>query len=211
MGSRARLRVGVQCARAGLMALALLAGAVAADATSVVPPEFSQLVNDSDYIVRAVVKSVHSEYARPGSRKIVTFVELDVQETIAGTPPRPLVLRTLGGKVGEDELVLEGAPEFKVGDESIYFVRGNGKQVVPLVAMMHGVYPISRDQAGRTFVTRSNKVPLRNTAEVSAPMTEGVGAKAARDKSAVPALTPQQFIQQIRAAVKPDNARLHER
>src|ERR1019366_6473746 len=111
-----------------LACFAFLAGVLPAWCTSVVPPDFSQLVNESDYIVRAVVKSVTSEWREnQGGRHIFTFVELDVREVIAGTPPQPLILEMLGGKVGNEELAVAGAPKFKVGDEDILFIQGNGQ------------------------------------------------------------------------------------
>lgn len=180
-------------------------------ATSVRAPEFSALVNDSDYIVRAKVQSVRSEFIGPGGRKIVTWVELEVREIIAGVPPSPLVLRILGGKVGDREMILEGAPRFEVGEESILFVQGNGRQIYPLVAMMHGIYPIKREESGREFVTRGNRVPLQSTAEVAIPMVEGNSAQLQlRLKHPAQALTPVQFAREIRAAVKSDNTRLRE-
>jgi hypothetical protein len=194
------------------MFLAMLALAPSALATTVKAPEFTDLVNQSDYIVRAVVKSTVSEYARPGSRKIVTLVELEVSEVVAGTPPQPLVLRLMGGKVGEEEMILEGAPRFTVGDECILFVQGNGRQIYPLVAMMHGVYAVKREPDGREIVTRSNDQPLHDTAEVALPMTTGGVAEVQRRlRGAAPALTPTEFVQQIRGAVKPSNTRLRER
>src|SRR5882757_889291 len=151
----------------------LLGTLVTARATTVNPPEFADLVNESDFIVRAVVKSVTSEYAQPNSKKIITKVTLDVREVIAGTPTQPLVLVMLGGRVGDNEMTIEGAPKFQVGDEDILFVQGNGQQIYPLVAIMHGRYPIQRESGtGREFVTRSNKVPLQDPLEVALPMTE---------------------------------------
>ncbi len=196
-----------------LWSLALLGLVVLAPATTVNPPKFSDLVNQSDFIVRAVVKSVVSEYARPGSRKIVSKIELEVKEVIAGTPTQPLVLRVMGGKIGEEEMILEGAPQLKVGDENIFFVQGNGRQIYPLVAMMHGLYPIKREAAsGREFVARSNQVPLQSTAEVALPMTSGNAAELQRRmRSTGEALTPAQFVQQIRGAVKTSNTRLREK
>ena len=72
----------------------LAAGALA---TTVVPPEFEQMVNGSDYIVRAKVKSVSTEIRlRNGFERIYTKVELQVLEVIAGSPPSPLVLTDAG-------------------------------------------------------------------------------------------------------------------
>jgi hypothetical protein len=203
------------CHRLTLFGVCLVLASLVAPrlrATTVNPPEFPDLVNQSDYIVRAVVKSVVSEYASPGGRKIITKVELDVKEVVAGTPPRPLVLQVMGGKVGDREMILEGAPEFKVGDEHILFVQGNGRQVYPLVAMMHGVYPVKRETGGREFMARSNAIPLQDTSEVVLPLATG-GAAEMQRRMANPAkaLTPTEFVQRIRTAVKPGNARLRER
>lgn len=197
-----------------MLLLTLVSLALASDgrATTVKPPEFPDLVNQSDFIVRAVVKSVVSEYAQPGSRKIITKVGLEVREVIAGTPTLPLVLRVMGGKIGNEEMILEGAPQFMVGDEGVYFVQGNGRQIYPLVAMMHGFYPIKHEADGREYITHSNHVPLQDTAEVALPMTQGNTAELQRRiRRTTQALTPVQFVEKIRAAVKPSNTRLRER
>lgn len=174
-------------------------------ATTVIPPDFNQLVNDSDYIIRAVVKSVDSEYqtTSSGGKKIVTKVALDVKEVIAGTPPENVVLEILGGRVGDERMVVEGAPTFKVGDEDILFVRGNGHTIVPLVAMMHGRYPILREAAtGRRYMARENKQPLTDTAEISQPISNAhAAALKAPAKAASQAMTPEDFIQRIKSAV----------
>lgn len=175
-------------------------------ATTVIPPDFDQLVNDSDYIIRAVVKSVDSEYqtTNSGGKKIVTKVALDVKEVIAGTPPNDVVLEILGGRVGNERMVVEGAPTFKVGDEDILFVRGNGHTVVPLVAMMHGRYPIMRDATGRKYMARENREPLADTAEISQPITKaGTATVKEPAKAASQAMTPEEFIQRIKSTVNP--------
>ena len=185
-------------------ALALMA--IPAHATSVVPPQFDQLVNESDCIVRAVVKSVTAEWrGAPGDGSIFTRIELEVREVIAGTPAQPLILEMLGGKVGDQEMTLAGAPKFTVGQEDILFIQGNGRNVYPLVAIMHGRYPILKAAGtGREYVVRSNQVPLTDTAEVALPMTEGAAAAMqAKMKSPDQALTPAAFAQRVKAAINP--------
>jgi hypothetical protein len=200
----------------GRFALAMLVGALLpgiACATTVAPPEFDELVNESDFVVRATVKSVRSEYSRPGGKSIVTYVELDVKEVITGDPPSPLVLRMLGGRVGDKRMVVSGAPEFVVGDEDILFVRDNGKVFNPLTALMHGRYPIARDEAtGRGYMMRNNRAPLKDAKEVSGEMHadagELVSGRRAIDLSN--AMSPEQFAEAIRAARKPDTRRPNE-
>jgi hypothetical protein len=186
---------------AGLaLALALLLLPLRSLATTVIPPDFDSLVAQSDYVVRAVVKSVSSEWRVDGqNRNIITQVVLDVKEVIAGTPPQPLVLEFLGGTVGDRTLQVDGAPKFYVGEEDILFVHGNGRQFVPLVALMHGQYPVLRDEkTGQASVLRANGMPLYSEQDVSLPMST-VGPTKARQASAKP-LTPAEFASKIRAS-----------
>lgn len=130
-------------------------------ATTVVPPDFEQLVNESDYVARAVVESVRSEYRDgPQGRLIYTRVRFALREPVVGSTFAKFELEMLGGQIGDDCLIVTGAPVFHVGDEDFLFVRDNGRTITPLVAMMHGRYPVRRDASGREFVTRNNDVPL---------------------------------------------------
>ncbi len=173
--------------------------ASAAIATTVIPPAFDELVGRADYIVHSVVKSVTCEMRSDGAgRHIISKVELEVKEVIAGQPPTPLVLEMLGGTVGTDRMVVHGSPEFKVGDEDILFVHGNGVQFNPLVALGHGRYPIKRDpQTGRNFVARSNGEPLVDEREVVLPL---MSSGAHPEQTATPPLTTESFIAKIKAA-----------
>lgn len=194
------------------LAVAFLGLLICVPATTVNPPEFAQLVNESDYVIRAVVKSVRAEMTvLPNGRKIHTYVELDVQEVIAGTPPTPLVLRLLGGQVGDEEMILQGAPKFHEGEEHILFVKGNGRMAFPLLGIMHGQYPIKREAGtNRKYVARSDGVPLLSTNEVSRPMSAGEVSPQQQQVRAAQALTPDQFAQQIRGVSKhPGQRALH--
>lgn len=174
-----------------------------ARATSVIPPSFNQLVSQSDYIVRGVVTAVNSEMSTDGGRHIITKVQVDVRQVISGTPPQPLVLVMLGGTVGKETQRVEGAPVFHVGDEDILFIHGNGHQLSPLVAMMHGRYPVLHDSAGNEYVARSNGAPLYNEQEVAQPIEEaGVAA------SPAPAhpLSPAEFVNRIHNAAAQNSA-----
>jgi hypothetical protein len=179
-----------------VVVIALATGS--ARATTVIPPEFAQLVGQADYVVRATVKNVSAEFrTTPKGRAIFTRVELEVLETIVGTPPQPLTLELLGGTVGEVTMRVEGVPLFHVGDEDILFVQANGRQFYPLVGIMHGKYPVKRDaKSGAAIVTRSNGVPLRDVSEVKGDLDHAATAAV----SAPPALTPEAFAGKIRAS-----------
>ncbi len=171
-------------------------------ATTVVAPEFDALVNQADYVVRASVKSVAAEWREnQGRRYIASKVALEIIEIIRGIPPQPLVLDVMGGRVGEDELVITGAPQFLVGDDVILFVQGNGRQMYPLVAIMHGLYPVVKDEKSqKEYVLRCNGLPLYHEQDVCLPIGGRSVAKAA-NPAALP-MTAQAFIQKVRMVVK---------
>ena len=189
-----------------IAALMLFGYVPRAFATTVVPPEFNTLVNTSDYVVRAVVKSVTGEErtAPSGAKLIFSRVELEVKQVIAGQPPSPLVLDVLGGKFGGREMAIGGAPKFNVGDEAIYFVQGNGHQIYPLTAMMHGLYPIKKEAGtGREYVTRSNGEPMHDVRQVSQSMDASAATTSmSKSQLAATALSPNDFILNIRATAK---------
>jgi len=180
---------------------ALLTLASLARATTILVPDFDGMVGKSDCIVRAVVKTITAEWrvnpANPGQRYISTLVELDVKEVIKGTPPSPLVLDFVGGRIGDLAFTIEGAPTFTVGQEGVFFVKGNGRRIVPLVGLSHGHYPVHRDKrTGRDEVRRNSGKPLYDEHEVSLPESAASAAPAA-NLQARP-LTAAEFADRIR-------------
>lgn len=189
-----------------VVTVALLLPARPARATTVIAPDFDSLVNRADYVVRAVVKSVTCEYrATPQGRAIFTKVELQVLETITGTPPSPLVLELLGGTVDGVTMRVHGVPKFQVGDEDILFVQNNGRQFYPLVGIMNGKYPVKRDASGAAYVARSNGAPLYDTKEVKTDMEAGAAHAQAQHANQAP-LTPTAFADKIRQSVQTKSA-----
>lgn len=183
--------------RAGaLLALAFSLASLPGRATTVIAPSFDSLVSQADYVVRATVKSVNSEWHINGAnRSILTKVELTVSEIIKGTPPTPLVLEILGGKIGQTAMVVKGAPKFQVGDDDILFIHGNGQQFIPLVALTYGQYAVTRDStSGEEVVLRSNGLPLYNVADIAAPLASASAPSAARP------LTAAEFAGKIRTS-----------
>lgn len=178
-----------------------LAGVVSA--TVIIPPEFEEMVAKSDFVVRGRVTGMESErVVKPGGRKIFTRVKIEQLETIAGMPPPELILVCLGGRVGDEELIVDGAPIFHVGEESIFFVRRNGQALSPLFAMSYGHYPVKTDaETKRRYVSRDNDVPLESTAEIAQPLLKGAAAEAEQARRLpVQALSPDEFALKIKAA-----------
>lgn len=179
--------------------------APSSSATTVIAPEFDQLVNRSDYVVRAKVLSSESELRISGERRrIFTKVELEVLEVIAGEPPQTLVLEFLGGRIGDEELRVSGMPRLKVGSESILFIKDNGRVLCPIYAMNHGFYPVEEEpETKRRYVSRGDKVPLESVAEVAKALTAGADMDAPQlRRKRSRAFTPDEFSNEIRAIRK---------
>ena len=176
---------------------------VRAPATTIEPPEFDSLVEQSPQVVRAVVTAVSAEWrAVPGDaaqRVIKTRITLEVREVIKGTAPGTLVIEALGGRIGDEEMRIEGAPELKVGQESILFLNGIERAYTPLTGLMHGYYPVRRDKrTGTDYVLRSNGKPLYSEQDVALPLAAS-SALLARNPHA-PGLTAAEFTAKIRSS-----------
>jgi len=167
-----------------LALVSALALAPFARATSVVPPTFSELVAESDAIYRARVTTVQARRVarEDGSVVIKTFVTLAIEHTLKGPAQDGVTLEFLGGKIGDESLLVSGMPQFTVGERGIYFVQGNGRQFAPLARFTHGRYRIEhRGDTGNDFVARENHAPLNNVADVELPMSDArlpAGARA---------------------------------
>jgi hypothetical protein len=181
--------------------VAALCTAVAGYATSVTPPSFSELVTEAQTIARGTVRSVESRWVEtPRGRVIKTFVSFAVEKPLKGNPGDTVTLEFLGGSVGTDTLHVAGMPEFKVGEQEILFVQGNGVQFCPLVRFGHGRYHVHSDaKTHRRFVTRNDESPLRSTADVQEPAEDHHpgAASATTAPDTTTALTPEAFETEI--------------
>jgi len=183
-------------------------------ATTVIPPEFDSLVEQSPQVVRATITAMSAEWRanpdNPAQRVIKTRITLEVRDTIKGNAPRVMMIEALGGRVGDAEMRIEGAPELKVGQESIFFLNGIERAYTPLTGLMHGYYPVRRDKStGVDRVLRSNGKPLYHEQDVSLPLAAS-SVLLARNPHA-PGMTVAEFTSKIRgsAAAAALRARQH--
>jgi hypothetical protein len=154
-------------------------------ATTVIPPSFDDLVDQSDVIFQGTATQVKSEWVGEGSeRHIMTYVTFTVEDALKGNPGRTYTLRTFGGTVDGETMAVADAPKFEVGNKDILFVQNNGSQVVPLVGIMHGRFRIRQDETGRAIVATNEGEPVRSVARLGKP-------KGANETE--PTLTPDQF------------------
>lgn len=177
-----------------LASLAVVAG------MSVVPTDFDRLVTQAETIFRGRVETVAPAWEGEGTqRHLVTYVTVRVEESFFGRAEGRQTLRFFGGRLDGRVQRIVGMPEFRPGDEEILFVRGNRKDLCPLVGLHHGrlrVQPAA-GTAARRQVLLHDGTPLADLAQI--------GKSAERQRpalGAVGALTPESFGEKIRAALR---------
>lgn len=140
--------------------------------SSAIYPSFTktELVNDSDLIVKAKIEEISdSKYANPNfelgddiPNVIVTDVLVSTETVYKGSvsPGDNIKIRTEGGKVGKDEYVNEDMPSFQTGDQVILFLSfpraGEDNKIITkdyyVFNPVQGVYfPGDSADGGQTF------------------------------------------------------------
>jgi hypothetical protein len=157
-----------------LSTLALLTVSTAAFPTTVIPPTFEELVDSATTIFVGETISRRSErFDTRESAMIVTLVTFSVIEAIKGAPGTQMHLEFMGGTVGEETLVVNGVPQFNVGDRDVVFVGNAGNTVSPLIGLAHGRFRVAKDdRTGRESVRTYDG---RNFASTASLRTMGRG------------------------------------
>ena len=174
-----------------------------ANATTVIPPKFDELVSRAQIIFEGEVTGLQSQWIGEGSEhRIVTFVTFKVDETLKGDPGASYSIRMLGGTVDGRTMEVTDAPKFKVGDHDLLFVENNGSQFIPLVGIQHGRFRVQKDQAGRDTLVTGQGQPLTDVSQLGS--NEGVMAhtKAALSLNDFKSAIRSQILQQAKANAK---------
>lgn len=179
----------------------LFAGVRALPATTVIPPNFDELVSRAEVIFQGSVTDVRSQWIGEGAqRHIVTYVTFRVEDTMKGAPGTSYTMRMLGGTVDGRTMEVSDSPKFKMGDRDILFVEHNGQQFIPLVGIMHGRFRIKHDAAmGRDIIKTNTGEPVDDVARLG--KEEHVVAS---EKTAI---TPAQFKAAIQSNLQQAGAR----
>ena len=141
--------------------------AAIASATTVIPPDFDELVRRAQVIFEGEVTGLQSQWIGEGAEhRIVTFITFKVDETLKGNAGPTYTMRMLGGTVDGETMEVTDAPKFKVGDHDLLFVENNGSQFIPLVGSQHGRFRIQKDQAGNDTVMTGEGQPLADVSQL---------------------------------------------
>lgn len=149
--------------------IALLLAAIPAAASTFLALSQDELIAQSDAIVQGRVLKVSSFWDKTG-RVIVSEAMVRVEDTVKGTAPSVVIVRTFGGTVGSYTVEAHGFPKFAANDHLLLFLQNPG-ETAEVTAYRQGQYRIVRDKSG---------------VEIAVPTVEG-GSLITRDGRVVPA------------------------
>ncbi len=99
-----------------------------------------------------------------GRRRIVTYTRLLVEEAVARLEPAPeLMVRTLGGRIGELGQLVHGEAVLAAGQPCVLFIGGQGTLVVH--GMSQGEYPLVSSSDERRLTLSQQLGELEATPE----------------------------------------------
>src|SRR5262245_5377325 len=164
-----RGRLGAALSPLGLGLCVFFALSGSAGATTLLRMGLPELVKNSDRVVqaRAVDKHVYWDQA---SRQIFTDTTFEVLDSPKGRGPARITIKLMGGRIDPYELVVEGTPEFGVGDEVLLFTEPlpDGKR--QLAGFTQGVMRITRDaQTGAAFAESDSLMSVHFAGEAGKP------------------------------------------
>jgi len=122
----------------------------------------TQLVELSQFALIGTATEAFSRWETVGkARRIVTYVQVQVTQPIDGRPPpeRTLLLRTLGGRVGDIGQLVHGEARFELGAAAAVFVAPDSDGVLGVTAMAQGHYPLSRASGEEPRLLASPDLP----------------------------------------------------
>jgi hypothetical protein len=147
-----------------LIGLALIA--VAAQATTLVRLRFQDLVHYSYSIAR--VRCLHAD-VRVENGEIWTDTSFRVLVHNKGYLPQEIVVRQPGGKFQHLQSHVEGAPEFRPGEEVYLFLSGQPGRQFLIVGWGQGTFRIHRDlrSGGESVTQETAETPVFDPASNS--------------------------------------------
>ena len=149
----------------GALAITSLLISPAAYSLTETPRSFDELVQLSDMILVGTVQDVRSEFANGGldQNTIFSYVSLSDLKILKGqVATTEYVLRVPGGVVGRFAQDYPGIPSFQIGQRYLVFIRGNNRDLFPVVGISQGMYRILSNTQGQQIVIPEDQLALHN-------------------------------------------------
>jgi len=110
------------------------------------------LIQKSRSVVLGTPLAAHSEWTEVGgSRRIVTLTRVRIDEHVARSQPEAseVLVRTLGGRVGNLGQLVHGEAELRANEACMLFLHEGEPGFSSVTAMAQGHYPLIADARGR--------------------------------------------------------------
>jgi len=141
------------------LTLLLIAGILTpsqSQATSFIARPFEEVVKEAPMIVKGIVGETYADWApaADGQKRIFTFTNLDVKETLKGNHKSEILMRQLGGIKDGQGMVLSGTATFRQGQEVVVMLGDatpDGSHEV--WGLMMGKFDIIKNEAGEESIS----------------------------------------------------------
>jgi hypothetical protein len=120
-------------------------------AAGVIPVPIESLATRADTIVRGTVESMES--SRGVGRSLSTAVELRVSEVWKGPSTNRVGVVLVGGILGDRQVILNGQPAFKVGEDVVVFLVRNERGEGVVLELAQGKFLVTTDSAKQSWVS----------------------------------------------------------
>ena len=148
-----------------------------------------ELTQESTLIVHGIVQQVESRWENQDQGTINSFITVDVVEYIKGMDESSLVVKQMGGQIGDWGDVISGTPVLNKGDEVVLFlVKHQNSYEIHSIAL--GLFRVYADDLGQKMVIND----LQNINLID-PST----GKPVEGDETNPAFSLYQFLGQIRS------------
>jgi hypothetical protein len=130
---------------------AMMMSTARADAITVLPMTFEELVRDATAVVYARVADVRGQWAAD-RRSIDSYVTLDALRYMKGDLGPSVLVRLPGGASGGVVHIIPGAPVLREGELVVLFLGARGPAIPGPLALGQGVFRVSHD-GGQAMVS----------------------------------------------------------
>jgi len=126
-------------------------------ATTVRPVSLAELVQASRHVLVGVPVESYSQWEKlADARRIVTYSRIVTRDELDGSKPESeLLVRTLGGRVGDVAQLVHGEARLRQGEPHALFLYKNRDGALTVTAMAQGEFPVVRDERGVERLERS--------------------------------------------------------
>ena len=132
----------------------LILGCTKSYATREIKMDATELARNSADVV--VAKCVSSETKKDENTGLIfTYTTFKIDESLKGEYGDEIVLRIIGGTVGDTTINAPDAPRFSPDEEVVLFLGPKNTKGYPVLKSIYsGVYRISTDESGAKLVTQ---------------------------------------------------------